>query len=295
MRKLKKMTAVCMMVMLVAACLPQTVWAAESYGYEVVADPSPAAVGSEVTLTFRLTDYTESKSAIRGFQLDITNVDSVFGSDTVCNILVQDTEDCISNTAKYQSSRDLVRYAYAKMSGTMSYEDAELLEVRFVIPETYTSAGVLSFPLRVLIQNEAGDKLTYNDTIEVAYAPEGEIPEQPEPDPEVVSVDVEWGAMEFSYTEGVWDPKTHTYEGACWTDNGTGYVTVHNTGAVDTTAIFVYETERTDISGSFDQTEAVSLKASETVTANLTLSGVPSERLTENTVVGQVTVRIGGE
>lgn len=291
MRKLNKVVATLLVAIMAITLLPLTAAAAETYGYEVVIDPSPVAIGEEVTLTFRLTDYTEGKSGIRGFQIDIADVDDVL-HDAVCTTLVTDTENLLSNTAKYQKSRDIIRHAYVKMSGTMSYVDSDLLEVKFRIPETYTAAGTLSLPLTILIQNAVGDKLTYTDTIVIHYAPAGEIPDQPNPD--VVSVDVTWGAMEFVYTEGTWNTKTHSYEGDGWTDNGTGYVTVSNSGSVDTTAGFKYTTERTDISGSFDVTGTAELKAGAKITAHLTLSGKPESSLGEKAVIGTATVTIGG-
>lgn len=294
-----RVAAFLLVVVLLTAIVPITAFAAESYGYEVDIVPSPVAIGSEVTLTFRLTDYTEAKSGIRGFQIDITDVDDVL-HEANCTSLVTDTENLLSNTAKYQTSRDIVRHAYVKMSGTMSYEDSDLLEVKFTIPETYTEAGTLSLPLQILIQNEAGDKLTYTDTIDISYAPAGEIPSEPdEPDTDVVSVDVTWGAMEFSYTNGTWNAQSHTYEGAGWTDNGTGYVTISNAGTIDTTAIFVFDSNREEISGSFtDGTTAIAgavdIAAGQSQTAYLLLSGKPTETLS-STKIGTVTVTIGGE
>ena len=32
-------------------------------------------------------------------------------------------------------------------------------------------------------------------------------------DPEQISVTISWGAMEFNYNEGQWDPEDHTYSG----------------------------------------------------------------------------------
>lgn len=299
MRKINKITAFFLVTILLVTMLPIIAAAAETYGYEVVIDPSTVAIGSEVTLTFRLTDYTDAKSGIRGFQIDITDVDDVL-HEAVCTSLVTDTENLLSNTAKYQTSRDIVRHAYVKMSGAMSYEDSDLLEVKFTIPETYTEAGTLSLPLQILIQNEAGDKLTYTDTIEISYAPASEIPDKPvDPDDDVVNVDVTWGAMEFSYTDGTWNAQSYTYEGAGWTDNGTGYVTVSNTGTVAATATFAFASDREEISGSFtDGTNAIAgsvdIAAGQSQTAYLLLSGKPTEELS-NTKIGTVTVTIGGE
>lgn len=300
MKRIIRITGFLLVTILLIAMLPATVAAAETYGYEVAIVPSPVAIGSTVTLTFRLTDYTDAKSGIRGFQIDITDVDDVL-HEAVCTSLVTDTDELLSNTAKYQSSRGLVRHAYAKMSGTMSYDDSDLLEVKFTIPETYTEAGTLSLPLKILIQNEAGDKLTYTDTIEISYVPAGDVPDKPpDPDDDIISVDVAWGNMEFAYTEGTWSTQTHTYEGTGWADNGSGYVTVTNSGTVNATATFAYQTERTDIFGDFFSDDgpisgAQDLSVGNSLTAHLVLSGKPSEYLGEGIVIGTVTVTIGGE
>ena len=47
------------------------------YQYEIVASPEIAAIGGEVTLTLRLTDYTEQKAGIRGLQVDVYNADNM--------------------------------------------------------------------------------------------------------------------------------------------------------------------------------------------------------------------------
>lgn len=114
-----------------------------------------------------------------------------------------------------------------------------------------------------------------------------------------ISVEIAWGNMEFTYTGGIWNPNTHTYEGAEWSDGGSGYVTVTNTGTADTTAAFSYQTERSDIQGSFtDGTSFVILEVPLEVgnckTIFLRLSGKPDSEL-NNDVIGTVTVRIGGE
>lgn len=33
----------------------------------------------------------------------------------------------------------------------------------------------------------------------------------------LISVDVTWGSMEFTYSDGIWNPETHEYEGTGWT------------------------------------------------------------------------------
>ena len=63
---------------------------------------------------------------------------------------------------------------------------------------------------------------------------------------EVYSVDVEWGAMSFTYSDGsstIWNPKTHTYEtlsNVGWTaDGNTVTVTNHSSLPVDVEFSFV--------------------------------------------------------
>ena len=127
--------------------------------------------------------------------------------------------------------------------------------------------------------------------------------------PDVYSVDVEWGAMEFTYSSAgarVWDPATHTYTGATttgWSASGnTVKVTNHSNKGV--TAAFAFTklgTVTESIAGSFDYSGALTLAAGEegspgtaaNVTATLTLTGALDSSRTALTKVGTVTVTLG--
>ena len=119
--------------------------------------------------------------------------------------------------------------------------------------------------------------------------------------PDVISADIEWGAMEFTYSVGgtkVWDAQTHQYTvtGATggWSENG-NTVKVTNHSNVDVKATFTYANSKTA-----DSTGAVSLakgvegqvNAADYVTATLKLSGTPSDTMTDFTKVGTITVKI---
>ena len=119
--------------------------------------------------------------------------------------------------------------------------------------------------------------------------------------PDVISADIEWGAMEFTYSVGgtkVWDAQTHQYTvtGATsgWSENG-NTVKVTNHSNVDVKATFTYDNSKTA-----DSTGAVSLaagvvgqvSAADYVTATLKLSGEPSNTMTDFTKVGTITVKI---
>lgn len=107
---------------------------------------------------------------------------------------------------------------------------------------------------------------------------------------EVVSVDISWGAMSFTYQDGA------------WTDSGSGWFNVENNGSnVPVKVTCIYNTDRTDISGSFTDgtnpvSEPLTLAVNDTKKIWLILSGKPSEAL-NNTEIGTVTVKIteGGD
>ncbi len=115
--------------------------------------------------------------------------------------------------------------------------------------------------------------------------------------PEVVSVDIAWGGLAFTYTDGVWDPDTLTYETGTWAPDAQGgdLVTVTNAGTLDTTVSVTYAPAQgySAISGSFSQTQA-SLAVGEEKTFRLTLSGKPESRF-QSAALGTITLTIGGE
>ena len=124
--------------------------------------------------------------------------------------------------------------------------------------------------------------------------------------PDVYSVDISWGKMEFTYSASgshVWDPAKHLYTdntSAVWTENG-NTVTVTNHSNVSVTADFVYvqASGYEDISGTLDVTSrtlnaGVVNKPNEAdgVTTKLTLSGTLPGNVTDFTKVGAITVSI---
>ncbi len=79
--------------------------------------------------------------------------------------------------------------------------------------------------------------------------------------PTSYSVDVTWGAMEFTYTVSgtkTWDPETHTYTAStqpAWTASG-NTITVTNHSNTDITASFAFSalTAYDTVTGSFSNT-----------------------------------------
>ena len=119
---------------------------------------------------------------------------------------------------------------------------------------------------------------------------------------QIVSVDIAWGAMNFTYTdgaEGQWDPATHTTGAAgtgSWSASDNA-ITVTNHSNVGVTATFEYTQTIDTVTGSFSQNSlnlptavGTALADAPKGSSNLTLGGTLTE--TPSGKVGTVTVRI---
>ena len=118
---------------------------------------------------------------------------------------------------------------------------------------------------------------------------------------QVISVDITWGELSFTYSDGTWNPDTHEYDGEGWTvdEEGGNSIKVENTGNTDVNVTYEYKAEETGITGSFTDGEnpvsaPVSLPVNGSSTVYLILAGKPENELMEATI-GSVTVTIGGE
>lgn len=121
-------------------------------------------------------------------------------------------------------------------------------------------------------------------------------------DPEQISVTISWGAMEFNYNEGQWDPDDHTYSGG-WspkTANGNDLTVVNNSNvAVGTEFIFapetIYSTSYT-LTGTFSSGVAGQInrmKPGDTISTELNLKSLKPDSLKDQTQkIGTITVRL---
>lgn len=119
---------------------------------------------------------------------------------------------------------------------------------------------------------------------------------------QVISVDITWGDLSFTYSDGSWNAGTHSYEGGGWTADAEGgdAITVANTGAAPVTADYTYQPVETGITGSFANSDGnpvttpATLQPNGTSTVLLALTGKPDKNL-DAAIIGTVTVTIGGE
>ena len=109
----------------------------------------------------------------------------------------------------------------------------------------------------------------------------------------IISVSISWGALEFTYDDTL---DENTGEELGWTDDGTGWVKVENTGNTAVTVTYTYETRRTDIAGYFsDGTDPVAapvaIQPQQTKQIWLILENKPTEVL-QNTPIGTVKLTV---
>lgn len=116
---------------------------------------------------------------------------------------------------------------------------------------------------------------------------------------DIVSVDITWGDLEFTYTDGTWNAGTHAYEGGGWTADSTdgNKITVENKGTTGINVSAAYAGSGA-VSGSFTDSEGSAVTGSVTLPVNgtkviyLALAGKPAAALNKDTL-GTVTITLG--
>lgn len=290
MKQLKTIAAFLILTMLLSV-LPVTAHAAEPLGFDVTLSNDNPAIGEEVTVVVSLTGYTADvadEDLLRAVQVDITGVDEEILEVVSYETMIQ-KEGALSNTPSYNKTAKRVRLMYVEMTDTLPPPCEDLLKVVFRIHPNLTESGSITLPVTAKLAT-VSQNITLTGECTINYV-DNTAP--------VVSVDISWGSLNYTYNAGIWNSKTHNYVGAGWTDGGSGYVRVKNTGNIDLTAAFDYQTERTDITGSFVSgaspvTEPVLVEKGLSKTVSLRLQGKPTENL-DSAVIGTVTVTIGGE
>lgn len=290
MKKMKTIVVI-LVLALILQTLALTAYAANDVSFNVVVSSTEVKPGEQVEVIVSLTGYTTEAAeadAIRGLQVDITGVDTNTLSVVEYTSLIEDST-AISNTASYNETNKRVRLAYVQMTGTLPAPCENVFKVVFQVNSDLTESGSITLPVTVKMQTVSQQiTLTGECTINYLVGTSS-----------VTSVNITWGAMEYEYTNGIWNTQTHSYDGAGWADNDSGFVTVENVGTSATTAVFSFSTEHSDITGSFTDesgvvASSVGVASGAEMTVYLILSGRPTETLS-STKIGTVTVVIGGE
>ena len=117
----------------------------------------------------------------------------------------------------------------------------------------------------------------------------------------IISVDISWSDLDFSYSDGTWNSENHSYENGGWTTStpGGNKITVGNKGVTDVNITFSYTQINHAVSGSFTNeageavTSPMTLPAKNEKYAWLNLSGKPDQNL-DKAAIGTVTITLGG-
>ena len=114
----------------------------------------------------------------------------------------------------------------------------------------------------------------------------------------VVSVEIVWGALEFTYRDGDWNPETHAYENGGWVASQTAgdRITVENQGNVSVRVRLSYQSSYAAVSAEFIENGAavaapVSLGEGERKQMSVKLNGKPARSMT-GALLGTITIRI---
>lgn len=120
---------------------------------------------------------------------------------------------------------------------------------------------------------------------------------------EIVSVDITWGNMEFTYCEGDWNASTHTYENGHWErkkSDGDCF-TLKNSGNVAVSLLFSYTATSGNgaigavfLDENAKELSSLGLAAGATRKIYVSLTGKPPSTMdSEN--LGTITIKIGGK
>ena len=281
------MIAKCLLACGMVVSFPAMALAAQAAGYEVSVSPEVATFGERVVVTVSLKGYDsiESVESIRGLQVDITNIDENILTVDSYKTLIDDTA-VFSNKASYNKEQKRVRLAYVNFDGTLPRSYGAVLEMVCTVNASLKDGGSITLPVKVLMQTETDQQVVQNSECVITYGSA----------PPVESFDVEWGGFEYVYSHGEWNPQTHSYDRAGWSDSGTGYAKVTNNTGESASVEFSFLSTRDEISGRFTDGLAPMegpkmLGSSESVTAYLELQGKPLAAMNAASI-GGVTVSI---
>ena len=209
---------------------------------------------------------------------------------------VYEIPDCQENAVGYYNTNDAVTHAY----GTPTFGwSADNTACRAVFTCSVNSEHKEMVDCSVSVDTTDPAKTVYTASVTkygVTYTDSKEVENA------VASVTITWTEMSFTYNKGTWNTDTLTWDGGGWVaDEGSGTVTVKNTGTVDVTAEFTATiTDNTlGVSVNFTENEValtdnkVTIPAGEEKTVSVTLTGdEPTVYIEEKKTIGQITIKL---
>lgn len=280
-------------LMLISAALlilPLDVFADSGIGYDIEVSSNCVSAGSQVTVVISLTGYTvDCSEKIRGIQVDVNNIDTQVLNVVSYNTLIDD-DSVASNKVVYSESNKRLRLLYANFNGYLDTPCGEIMQIVFKVNEDIASTGSITLPVTLKIST-ANQSITFNSNCEISYTMASH---------ETFQIDVTWGALDYTYSDGIWNAEMHKYDDSGWTCvSGADRVSVYNRSALSVNVEFTYlaKSEHTEIKGSFSDLSGNPINGNReiapqsSVTAGLQLFGKPKTTLSSE-IIGSVTLII---
>ena len=277
---MKRTTYLLILILMLLPGLLLPAYAQGELGYAVKVSPESCVRGETVEVLISLDNYTADVPAILDIQVDLGGIDEEVLEVVSCSSMLQDPGTA-TVTVKYSETNKRVRLICMNLQNDpLSLTNQDLLKVVLKVKEDVTADGTLNLPLTVKLTNVDRENITLTGQVPVQYTLRP-----------VYDVDIAWGDLSYTYTDGTWNPNTLRYEGAGWNPDTEGgdVISLTNNGA-PVTAHFRYTTDRTDIQGTFDKVQLV-LGREASGSAVLSLFGQPQENLNQ-TVIGKVTITL---
>lgn len=225
--------------------LPMSVAAAETFTYNISTTTATPSIGSEFDVVISLTNYANLASKIRGLQIDVTNIDTSKLEVISHSTLIEDTT-AASNKTSYQTAKNLVRYVYLHLSGSLDKSVADIMKFRLRVKDDLIESGSIILPIAIKIGTMDKQNITLKDSLTINYKKNSS---------DVISVDVTWGSMEFTYDDGTWDNENHKWVNGGWKPStmDCNLITVKNYGSADVKIELSYfpKEKYNNLSGSF--------------------------------------------
>ena len=166
-----------------------------------------------ITVTVQLQDYIDPQDEIRGLQIDVdtSSLDLAQLHVEAPRSLIEDGS-AYSNTAVWDGERGILRLNYLRFDGTLPAPVWDVMEFTLRVDPEVAQAGSVTLPVTAKFQMASGLQTTRRTECEIEYEAQTE---------GYVNVTIRWGALEYTYSDGIWNPQTHSYENGGWSDNGT--------------------------------------------------------------------------
>ena len=255
---------------------------------------------------------------INGFQVDNTPNECTYTfSSTIPGVTFSEDDIQYISWEKYAADDDLypmnntdvfrvdTRYRCVIQLDNNGLTEVPAVTVNGKTPQDCYLATSYGTPIALFVRCELGTPAAGNEDREITV--NGSFVPGTAAD-EIISVDVAWEAMDFTYTgasQGTWNPVTHAYEGAIeggWSDN-TPAITVTNHSNVAVNATLGFTANVTGVVGTFTEVsgtendnilelataEGTAVADAPTASANFGISGAAIDA---DKALGTITVTI---